>query len=407
MRYFHFILLLSSVLSCKASTNYHESYFKVNDSIFPERIFLTATDNPGKSMMVQWSIKSSELKQEIQWTLNTPGPIDKEKVLQATANIKDLHSGNHFYNFQMENLNENTSYLYRVGTSGNWSAWYEFKTCATDQTIQFIYLGDTQRSWTGSWPRVLQAAINAMPFPDFILHAGDIVQNPDDDAEWSAFSKTASPVHSRIPLITVPGNHEYVKDENGKKSGITRQWSRHFSFPANGLEDLTDRNYFIDYSNLKIILMDSNTKLKEQGDWLDSLLEQNTTRWVIVIFHHPVYSAAKDRFNEGVQKWWLPVLEKHNVDLVLQGHDHIYSRKKSVNESATAGPVYITSVSGEKMYPPGDQDKFDVLIADTQCYQTIEIENDKLEYRAFSADGKQIDQFTIEKSGVKVIHDIR
>ena len=60
---------------------------------------------------------------------------------------------------------------------------------------------------------------------------------------------------------------------------------------------------------------------------------------------------------------WLPLFEKYDVDLVVQGHDHAYGRgnlnanEQGLPEGADAatshtGPVYLVSVAGPKMYVP-------------------------------------------------------
>ena len=44
----------------------------------------------------------------------------------------------------------------------------------------------------------------------------------------------------------------------------------------------------------------------------------------------------------------LPVIRRHAVDLVLQGHDHVYGRRLP-GEAPT--PVFVVSVAGAKQYP--------------------------------------------------------
>jgi hypothetical protein len=61
------------------------------------------------------------------------------------------------------------------------------------------------------------------------------------------------------------------------------------------------------------------------------------------------------------------------------------------------GTVYVVSVSGPKMYDI-TKDDFAVRVAeDTQLYQIISIENDILQYRAYTATGQLYDAFTLQK----------
>ncbi len=44
------------------------------------------------------------------------------------------------------------------------------------------------------------------------------------------------------------------------------------------------------------------------------------------MFHHPVYPSHPWRDTPALREHWVPIFDKHHVDLVLQGHDHAYLR---------------------------------------------------------------------------------
>jgi hypothetical protein len=65
--------------------------------------------------------------------------------------------------------------------------------------------------------------------------------------------------------------------------------------------------------------------------WLEQDLAANTNSWVIAYWHSPPYthgSHSSDGEENLVQmrEWVVPVLENHDVDLVLCGHSHCYER---------------------------------------------------------------------------------
>ena len=125
---------------------------------------------------------------------------------------------------------------------------------------------------------------------------------------------------------------------------------------------------------------------------------------------------------------FLPVFLKHNVDLVLQGHDHTYARgsisiEKSISKlSNTSAPkkvrsVFITSVAGPKTYPQKptrwkEYTNYGVTLErigeNTPTYQIIKKVNNKLIYQSFTTDGKLYDGFTLEKAinGQKTLLEI-
>jgi 3',5'-cyclic AMP phosphodiesterase CpdA len=64
-----------------------------------------------------------------------------------------------------------------------------------------------------------------------------------------------------------------------------------------------------------------------QAAWLDKVLADNLHPWSIVLIHQPFYSPRAERDNEKLVQQVLPVIRRHKVDLVLQGHDHTYGRR--------------------------------------------------------------------------------
>jgi hypothetical protein len=71
------------------------------------------------------------------------------------------------------------------------------------------------------------------------------------------------------------------------------------------------------------------------ANWLRKDLKNDDHKWKIAYFHHPPYTKgthdsdmdtdSKSRMKE-MRENFLPILEKHGVDLVLSGHSHIYER---------------------------------------------------------------------------------
>jgi 3',5'-cyclic AMP phosphodiesterase CpdA len=155
---------------------------------------------------------------------------------------------------------------------------------------------------------------------------------------------------------------------------------------------------------------------EEQTVWLDSVLRNNPSKWTIATFHHPIFSSAKERDNKELRELWKPVFDKYGVDLVLQGHDHSYARGQAgpftknelegVNKrDAVAGTAYVVSVSGGKMYTletdlwDNYEAKLERKAENTQLFQVISVEDDKLRYEAFTVTGALYDSFDLIKNG--------
>lgn len=62
-----------------------------------------------------------------------------------------------------------------------------------------------------------------------------------------------------------------------------------------------------------------------------------------------------------------------------------------------AGTVYVVSVSGQKMYRQDAEPWWKTGFANTQMWQAITIEGEKLLFRAYDASGSVADQFVLTR----------
>src|SRR3546814_17207118 len=88
-----------------------------------------------------------------------------------------------------------------------------------------------------------------------------------------------------------------------------------------------------------------------------------------------MFSPRQDRDNALLREHLLPVLERHRVDLVLQGHDHVYGRRGGLVEGQGT-PQYVVSVTGAKQYRLSDRARrtMDPVAEDTQLFQVVRID---------------------------------
>ena len=386
----------------------------------PDRVILTWTGDPSRSQAVTWRTDTSAGVglAEIAVAGDNGQFVKRARQLKAKTSLltTDLAPAQ-YHSVEFEALVPATKYAYRVGDGSNWTEWFHFTT-ASDQPepFSFVYFGDAQTELKSLWSRVIREAVTDAPKARFLLHAGDLVNNSDKDAEWGEWFQAGGWLNAMIPSVPTPGNHEYPMTGVSLASSLTDRWRPHFTLPENGPAGLAETAYFLDYQGVRIVSLNSNEKQAEQAVWLDALLQDNPCRWTIVTCHHPIYSAAKSRDNTKLRSQWQPVFDKHRVDLVLQGHDHTYARSGLVDgqsslagtknepvgvtgRSETAGTVYVVSVSGPKMYDLDSphRPQFQRVAEDVQLFQIISINGDELRYEARTATGVPYDGFTLRK----------
>jgi hypothetical protein len=305
------------------------------------------------------------------------------------------------------NLVPGMVYTYSLGDGSpqGWSPWYTVQTGpGQPASIKLLYMGDPQCGLE-EWGKLLNAAYRRHPNAALLLIAGDLVDRGNERTNWDHFFVRAAGVFERLPLLPCAGNHEYL--DQGP-----RLYRAFFDLPANGPAGIDpDLVYSFEYGDALIAVLDSTLAVadpamaRKQAEWLDSALCRTHRRWKLVMFHHPVYASHPTRESPALGEVWVPVFDKHHVDLVLQGHDHAYQRTYPLRAGrrvaqAHQGTTYIVSVSGTKYYGRRPRAETAVGYTELSTYQTIEIEvpQDRLVYRAWDGAGREVDRFTIEKS---------
>ncbi len=389
----------------------------------PDRIVLSWTGDPSTSQAVTWRTDTSVTRALVEFAVAADGPGFVRQVKQTVAKTtpfeSDLNKA-HYHTANMTGLKPAATYVYRVGDGVNWSEWSHFRTASKKrEPFSFVYFGDAQNDIKSHWSRVVREAYKDAPRAAFLLHAGDLVNNANNDAQWGEWFYAQGFIPRTMPCLAVPGNHEqgsYTDKTTGKVTkGLTRHWEPTFAFPENGPAGSQESVYWIDYQGMRLIGLNSNTNVEAQAKWLHKVLESNPHPWTVVTFHHPIYSSKAGRDNKALRNLWQPIFDKYEVDLVLNGHDHTYARTTSMKhgplEAAAetnvatgvraqpkeGGTVYVVSVSGPKMYPIGRRPFMQRVAEDTQLYQVIEIDGDELRFEARTATGRPYDAFTIKR----------
>jgi len=209
-----------------------------------------------------------------------------------------------------------------------------------------------------------------------------------------------------MAVAPAPGNHEYFEefeDTPQERRVLGAHWPVQFALPRNGVAQAKETTYWFDYQGVRVVVIDGTSALdlgtaKAQARWLDGALASNPNRWSIVLTHQPFYSPREGRDNALLRRHLLPVIRRHKVDLVLQGHDHVYGRRLPVDEPT---PAFVVSVAGAKQYRLSDDARATMkpVAEDTQLFQVLRFDGGRLRYEARTATGRLYDAFELVDSG--------
>jgi hypothetical protein len=273
-----------------------------------------------------------------------------------------------------------------------------FHTAVGDaEAYSFCVIGDTQRN-----PTVTAKLAKLMwdRRPHFVLHMGDVVDDGPDKGQWvhDLFGPCRE-LFARVPVYPCIGNHE--KDHE--------HYYRYFSLPA------PEHRYAFRYGNAEFASLDTNKPVgpgTEQQQWLDGVLAKSTATWKVCFHHHPCYSSDSDdygntwkgdsRRQDKNAAQLVPVYERHNIDLALNGHVHLYERTWPVRGGKVdraKGVTYLTSGGGggrlEEFEPTPAFFKNQGRVNYHYCYVTVS--GGLMEWRAFDLEDRLFDQFALRK----------
>lgn len=259
-------------------------------------------------------------------------------------------------------LEPNTTYYYQVGSdSGEKSEIGTFNTSGeVGDEFTFVQYTDTQNAY---WNEHVfnEAAYGAdtikqaleVADADFVLHTGDVVETAEVEDEWVDIFSQSEESWLQQPLVVAPGNHDEYALNYGD-SQLTEKFNEHINVPVTDEKVDGGSYYSLDYNGVHVVVANTNDNKEsednpegkaigtEQLAWIEEDIKQareNGAQWVVLTYHKPLYSKSyhslQDEDVQKVREEFMQMIDELDVDLALQGHDHVISRTKSLNFTPT------------------------------------------------------------------------
>jgi hypothetical protein len=164
-----------------------------------------------------------------------------------------------------------------------------------------------------------------------VLPLGD---NQYEDGALAKFQASYAPSWGRVKAITRPvvGNHEYA----------TASAAGYYSYFGMAAGDPAQGWYSFDLGGWHIVVLNSNcvggcTAGSPQEQWLAADLAAHPGVCTLAAWHHPRFSSGPHGNDATYQPFW-DDLYAAGVDVVLNGHDHIYERFAPQTPAGAADP---------------------------------------------------------------------
>ncbi|WP_187368096.1 purple acid phosphatase family protein [Nonomuraea terrae] len=309
------------------------------------------------------------------------GQFPKDAVTIPATVTANVVSGGYNGHATINGLKEHTSYSYRVGTGGTWSPTYTFKTQKFDGDFDFLFFGDPQIGSSGNstrdgdgWADTLRVATAANPNAELLVSGGDQVESANNETNWNDFLRPDQ--LRRYPWAATIGNHD-VGGKAYEQHFWTPNTDRSTPFYNGDTNTRSGGDYWYTYKDVLFIDLNSNAYANGSDaahiDYVTKVIKEHgaDAKHTVLVYHHAIYSPANhanDGDNQLRRKDFPTAFSNLGVDLVLQGHDHSYSRSYVIKNGQKANPdekpgdaeveagpggvIYVTanSASGSKYY---------------------------------------------------------
>jgi hypothetical protein len=313
----------------------------------PKWIRLSIVNEPSSTMTVAWHTIDPV-------TSNAQYGVDATNLDNSAKGKSDLGAGSlgYIHETELTGLKPDTKYYYRVGEDADgWSAVFSFRTAPAPEKdcgkFRFVFLGDNRPDsilgMGDNWSSIFAEAVDQAP--GFVLSGGDLVFDGTQNSEWVDFLNWTGEPARYTPFHPTVGNHD---DDTVVGDGA--QYNQIFALPrssgtgSSGTEDY----YYFTYGNAIVVSLNTQqlktgaTPFADQAAWLDGVLTQNPRRWKFVLLHHPIYTdstmLSHPPNEQNQNQAFVPIIDKHHVDFVLQSHNHWYERFEPTNCSSQGNP---------------------------------------------------------------------
>ena len=384
----------------------------------PRHIVLSWSEHPETTQTITWQTQAESFDTTVQFReAAKAGDGWQEAARESVSTVFFANNVDNRYVHRtvLQNLKPDCTYLYRVGSSDQWSETSSFTTApAIKKPFSFLLFGDSQSFDYSIWRKTLLTAWAHQPQAAFFINVGDLVDTGQDIREWDAWFDGAKGVIDRIPAMPVTGNHEMYTVERRFSRPI--YFTTQLSLPQNGPEEMKGQVYSFDYSNVHFVMLDSQfgeerslipamPELEKQ--WLEQDLAASKQPWKVVVLHKPPYNNKNSESTEALRRAFVPLFEKYQVDVVFSGHDHVYARTyplvggKFVSETQQ-GTIFVASGrSGTKTYHTTVAKEWNTFFhnpVDEPNYLTIHVDGSHLTIQAMTVSGVLLDSFSITKA---------
>lgn len=398
-------------------------------------IVATVTQDPAKSITVNYHCDASD--SYVLYTLESDTAFENARKawpvsqrwssegIARTATASTFYTQERYVCYAtLTGLEADTGYIFKIVADGRESDPRKFRTAGAPGPWNFVAFTDFQHRENPVTLPLIRMMKEIAGNPALMLCSGDMIDVAGNEFEWTFILD--NDVFRDFVYAASPGDHAYWASD--KVDGIYPQYdyaytfNRLFKFPENGAPDSRNTSYWFRYNNVLFVALDMNNsdiasgaRFTDEARWFAETLDrlEGTYEYLVVFEHKSVFGSeiVDSAVARNLRPLWYPIFSKYRVDLVLSGHDHIYSRTLALDgdqptTDPSSGTFYLDmGSSGDKRRPldpsltesPRHAKVMDLRELAQSCACNIEVDPDCMKVTVYNMDRKVVDEFTIAR----------
>ncbi|WIM67173.1 metallophosphoesterase family protein [Corynebacterium breve] len=369
--------LAAAVTAAVVSTSFvvpTQAFAQADDAPLPGHVLVGVGTDETEVILSWTSVSDDVANQQVQVAPASAGLSRNTESIDARS-AGSADKGLFGYAATVSDLKPSTEYVYRIGDGEHWGEEHRFTTGSGADDWKMLFFGDPQIGADDierdgkAWHTVTDQALKNNADAELLVTGGDHVDNKNHNRDGYDQLFHANALNS-VPTAANRGNDDTRVEPFGS----------YFVRPNVDPEG----NYFFHHNNALIVSLDTSAtntpSIEADRQFVHDVVtrEGASADWVIVTFHHSLYSEGAHKNDPEINRLrdaLAPTFSEVGVDLVLSGHDHSYSRSHLIdgttpnipNELAAPGDafhqgdsevLYITanSSTGSQFYDLHDND---------------------------------------------------
>ncbi len=339
--------------------------------------WLAYGSDPRRQMTIRWQTTAPVVRPRVRLGLDASYGLEvpARATPLTTVRANGPRLVQYYLAADVDGLDPGTRYHYQVvhdgaagvQVAGEDATFVTAPAAGSAAGFRFTAFGD---QGVGGTSAAMVAAVGALQ-PSFHLVAGDLAYADasghglaaDDFTPevWGRYLAEIDPVSRAVPFLVALGNHEMEALYSPHGYG---GFEARFSMPQTGPAGCPGTYSFV-HGNVAVVSLDANDVNAEypanrgysggrQRTWADerlaALRAEPDVDFVVAVLHQCAYSTGGHGGDAGVRREFASLFDAHRVDLVINGHNHLYERTDPIRAGRPTRPA----ASGSTVVPAED-----------------------------------------------------